>query len=528
MANSDTQPSSRSLWIPLFFVVVALLPVMILRDFSPANELRYISIADESISNGRFFAFYNHGIPYADKPPLYLWIVMAGRTLFGGNCMWFITLFSLIPALVTVLVMDRWSRSEISPLFRIDAMLLNLTCALFMGLSVFLRMDMLMTMWIVLALYSFFKIYRSEKRQAPLLHRVLFPVYIFLGIFTKGPMAILIPLVTTTVFLWENKQLREWGRYWGWITWGILLVLCGIWFSAVWAEGGKEYLDNLLFHQTLDRAVNAFHHKRRFWYYLTSIWYTFLPWTFLMIGAVVAGFLRKTRVRNDIDRFYLTAAVSTLVLLSCISSKIQVYLLPAYPFFCYLASIYMSRYPESKWVKAAIAVPVAIIAVAGALFCAIAQQDDFAFLNRPLLLAAGAILTVSAALSLWYLFKKRHTNLSIRWMAGGLLAAVFLIGLDMPELNSRAGYGILAGEAEASSRETGIDEIYAYSLTRAENLDAYLGSRSFTVVEREDTVGVDTVSRGVLMVGADGIDRFHGATKKQVGADWIVILDKTK
>ena len=49
------------------FTFICLLPAMLMRDFTPSNELRYLSIADEAIANGNIFAFYNHGLPYADK-----------------------------------------------------------------------------------------------------------------------------------------------------------------------------------------------------------------------------------------------------------------------------------------------------------------------------------------------------------------------------------------------------------------------------------------------------------------------------
>ena len=55
---------------------MALLPILFLRDFTPLNELRYLSIADEALRNHTFFTFTNHGEPYADKPPLYFWFVM--------------------------------------------------------------------------------------------------------------------------------------------------------------------------------------------------------------------------------------------------------------------------------------------------------------------------------------------------------------------------------------------------------------------------------------------------------------------
>ena len=66
-------------------VFLSLLPLLVSRDYTPDNELKYLSIAEESIRDGNIFAFYNHGEPYADKPPLYLWIVTLGKLLFGKH-----------------------------------------------------------------------------------------------------------------------------------------------------------------------------------------------------------------------------------------------------------------------------------------------------------------------------------------------------------------------------------------------------------------------------------------------------------
>ena len=288
---------------------VALLPVLLLRDFTPDNELRYLSIADEALRNNTFFTFTNHGVPYADKPPLYLWFVMLGKWLFGSHQMWFLSLFSLVPALVTVHVMDRWTGRSLNSEGHATARLMLLTCALFVGMAVTLRMDMLMCMFIVLALRSFFRLYSAQPEnartatygvasgmtgtavsaEAAAREKWLFPIYVFMAVFSKGPIGILVPLLAPTVFLIYKRRLRQFGRYWGWRTWVILIVLCAGWFGAVYAEGGNEYLDNLLFHQTLDRAVNAFHHERPFYFYAISVWYSIAPWSLAVIGLIVAA-----------------------------------------------------------------------------------------------------------------------------------------------------------------------------------------------------------------------------------------------
>ena len=40
-------------------VFLSLLPLLVSRDYTPDNELKYLSIAEESIRDGNIFAFYN-------------------------------------------------------------------------------------------------------------------------------------------------------------------------------------------------------------------------------------------------------------------------------------------------------------------------------------------------------------------------------------------------------------------------------------------------------------------------------------
>ena len=141
-------------WIGFF---IAVLPAIIFRDYTPDNELRYLSIADEALRDGHFFAFYNQGMAYADKPPLYLWIVMLGKWLFGNHYMWFLSLFSVVPALVIVNTMDKWVGNQLSMINRTTARLMLLTSGLFIGLALTLRMDMLRCMFITLSLDTFNK-----------------------------------------------------------------------------------------------------------------------------------------------------------------------------------------------------------------------------------------------------------------------------------------------------------------------------------------------------------------------------------
>ncbi len=317
------------------------------RDFTLNNELRYMSIADEALSNGDIFTFTNHGLDYADKPPLYLWIVMLGKVLFGTHSMLFIGIFSFIPALVVLYTMNKWVKSILPAGARLDGQLMLITSGYFIGSALVMRMDMLMCMFIVLSLYTFFRIYNGDDKPAL---KYLFGFYVFMAIFSKGPIGIMVPLLSTILFLIVKKDIKTIGKYWGWRTLSVLIICSGLWFTGVYIEGGNVYLNNLLFNQTVNRAVDSFHHKEPFYYYFKVIWYSLAPWSFLFIGVLIAGFI--TRVKNrlmetDLEKFFVVIAVSTFAVLSMVSAKIEIYLLPAFPFFAYIALLWLPKF-ESK------------------------------------------------------------------------------------------------------------------------------------------------------------------------------------
>lgn len=128
-----------------------------------------------------------------------------------------------------------------------------------------------------------------------------FPLLLFLALFTKGPLGIIIPLAGITLFLAMKRELRRWTEFFGFKTWAVVGGLSALWFFAVYLEGGADYLNNLLFHQTVDRAVNAFHHKRPLWYYCVAALYSLAPWTLLVISVIAASLRQKLLITSALS-----------------------------------------------------------------------------------------------------------------------------------------------------------------------------------------------------------------------------------
>lgn len=464
------------------FCAVCLLPMMAMRDFTPSNELRYLSIADEAIANGHLFAFYNHGIPYADKPPLYFWIVMLCRLLFGHHSCLALSMFSLIPAFAIVGIMDRWVMKGKSAMNRMSVAGMTLTCVMFLGTMVVLRMDMLMCLFIVLALWTFYRMYTGEgsRRQDSL----TLPLWIFLALFTKGPVGLLMPPLTIAVFLAVKRDWKGFRKYLGLKTWGIIAGLSAVWLTCVWLEGGLEYINNLLFKQTVGRAVNAFTHARPFWFYLVTILWCLAPYTLLLIGSFMASLLpvRKAGAEkvSDLEILFLCTIISTAAMLSSFSSKLPIYLVPVLPFCVYLFPTVLDRIGERGWMRWSVGIFQILLLCAGIatlLFlsgsvtipAAACLLDEYSFAREAPVVKAVILLTLANAMGTWFLIKRKSVNIPALLLSAGLFLAAFSASAVLRDLNPYIGYGSICSRVPEGT------DVATIFLHRPENIDVYTG-----------------------------------------------------
>lgn len=486
MRNNSLRPGKGNIFTrhPMMtvfaFTFVCLFPVMMLRDFTPSNELRYLSIADEALADGHIFAFYNHGLAYADKPPLYFWIVMLCRLLFGHHSCLALSMFSLIPAFVITGIMDKWVMKGKPAMDRMALAGMTLTCVMFLGTMIVLRMDMLMCMFIVLALWTFYRMYTGDGARKS--DSVMLPVWIFLALFTKGPVGLLMPPLSIAVFLTLKRDWKGFGKYLGLKTWGIIAGLAAIWIGCVWIEGGSEYINNLLVKQTVGRAVNAFTHAKPFWFYLVAIIWCLAPYCLLLIGSFVASLLpvRGKSQRSDLEVLFLCTIISTIAMLSSFSSKLPIYLIPVFPFCVYLFPIVLDRIGERGWMRWSVGIFSIIFTVIGlAALTVLFGEIDIPALNNLLheypfaletpIINGIILLTLANILGIWFLVKRKVWNIPALLLGAGLFLAVFSASAVVKDINPYIGYGSICSKVPEGT------DVATVFLHRPENIDAYIG-----------------------------------------------------
>ena len=173
-------------------------------------------------------------------------------------------------------------------------------------------------------------------------------------------------------------------------------------------------------------------------------------------------------------------------MLSCISSKIEVYLLPAFPFMVYLAMSLLPRFRGEVWLNVLFAVTSALFAAALPVVVLVSLHDGTAYLRNALVYVAAAVLSLGGLLSLWRCFHaQKGLAAGLRVLASSLTFAIFVGGCALPSINPWIGYGPLCRKALEVASEKRAEGIATWNLSRAENMDVYLG-RQVEVVRKED------------------------------------------
>ena len=131
-------------------------------------------------------------------------------------------------------------------LFALLILTTNVAC---IGVSRFASADGLLNLFIAL---SFFDIYRYwEARHKRFIYRVF--LWISLGVLTKGPIAVLVPLASGFIFFSLQKDLKLFLKaVFDPIGWIVLLLLVTPWYAAILLDQGQAFIDAVSYtHLTL-------------------------------------------------------------------------------------------------------------------------------------------------------------------------------------------------------------------------------------------------------------------------------------
>ncbi len=453
--------SPRDVTIDLLWLVGLALVMMGaglgLRDPWPADEPRFALVARDMLHSGDWLIPRVGGDLYADKPPVFFWLMAASMALTGSMRIGF-----LLPSLLAgvgsvVLVYDLLRRVRGREAAFAGALVLLLTFQ-FVWQFRQAQIDGVLCFFTTLSLYG---LLRHLFAGPSLGWFFLGWAAAGIGVITKGvgflPLLALLPFVLLASRGWPVTAPHRDPRWW--LGPVFFLGAIALWFVPmllVTSAGGEllAYRNEILFKQTVTRYADAWHHHEPFWFYLVNV----IPFLWLPLIALVPWLWpRWRRALRDRDTFVAVLLCWTLLVVlffSLSSGKRGVYVLPAIPALAMAAAPWMPeilRLPRSRVLGFVLAALLTAILGAGAIYFAFAAdaaaralRDFGATPALPLALAAAGGCVALAV------FRVRDG-----WLAyGGTLAALLVTtGLAVyPRIDDvRSGRAFMAKVEQAAA-----------------------------------------------------------------------------
>jgi 4-amino-4-deoxy-L-arabinose transferase-like glycosyltransferase len=306
------------------------------RDPWPADEPRFALIARDMLRTGDWLVPRVGGDLYPDKPPFYFWLMTLAIGATGSVRAGF-----LVPSLcagvgTVLLVYDLVRRIHGREAAFAGALLLLCTFQ-FVWQARQAQIDATLCLLTTLGLYG---LSRYLLADGTLRWWLAGWGAAGLGIITKGVG--FLPLLALLPWAWLARRAWPVRRSPPPLVWvagvGALLAAIAIWFVPMWlatsaSDALLAYRNEILFHQTVTRYAEAWHHHEPAWYYVVQVipplWLpaiALLPWAW-------PRWRSRLRDRDALTAIALSWAALVLVFFTASSGKRGVYILPALPAF---------------------------------------------------------------------------------------------------------------------------------------------------------------------------------------------------
>ncbi|ACD96977.1 phospholipid carrier-dependent glycosyltransferase [Trichlorobacter lovleyi] len=467
------------------------------------DEGRYAEIPREMLVRGDFVTPTLNYVKYFEKPPLLYWVNAGSMALFGQN-EFAARLPSALSGLFTVLLTYLAGRRLFSRRIALIGALILGSCAAFLLQSRIILTDMLLTLCLSAALFSFLLAVRSSLRHRTNLYRLFF-ICCGLAVLTKGLIGIVLP---GGIIFWYLLLSRRWHllKEIPWFSGMLLFSLVTVpWFLLV-SQANPEFPHFFFIREHFQRYTSTIHRRSQpFWFFLPILLLTMLPWSFFLPGSFTKAWQQRHNNRGT-TLFLLLWPLVIILFFSLSSSKLIPYILPTFPPLALLlahriTAHWHTRRPDYTTAQATLAALLLLLGAALAILPLLTWlppllhasgqtgRDLAAMLSGPApvltlrqTLLPGSLLVIFGLLLLWSI-RTRSTLLLI-----GLLCCFgILLDLLLPWAFTRYGAERLSSRslAKAALQQSGPDTVLAQSGPR-QGMNFYTGKRLITVGDADE------------------------------------------
>ncbi|MBT3184967.1 MAG: glycosyltransferase family 39 protein [Nitrospina sp.] len=278
--SKATEKQLVFLWLIFCFVVLSYK----LDGVPPyhSDENFYVESSRNMVESGDYLTPVYHDKKRFAKPILYYWFVSASYKIFGVN-LTSARLASAFFGCLTIGLLYLISSRLFEGRIAFYSILILPATFLHFQISRWATTDIVMSFFILLALYFFVRLYQSDFKERSDIY--LFYLAMALGFMTKGPPAIIIPAMVVLIFLVATKRtlfqlcIGQGGM--------ILLVVILPWFATMYFLHGDEFTNHIIGAEIKARLA---HGTPLSLYYFGVLFRYYLPWSLFFLVAVLHQF----------------------------------------------------------------------------------------------------------------------------------------------------------------------------------------------------------------------------------------------
>ncbi len=299
MNNVHAPLDRRTGWLALLLPLALLSIRLGGAPLFDVDEGAFSEATREMFERHDFVSTYLNGAHRFDKPILIYWLQAASVVVFGIDEFAF-----RLPSVVAAAVWCQAVAVFAAP--RIGARNALFACgvaATSLGVFVIGRAataDALLNALLVLALFDAWRVIELISRHGalglsmgkPALRRAY--LWIALGVLTKGPVAILIPVAAVFLyalaarFIVARFTMRDAVRmFFDPIGWTIFVVVAVPWYAAALAIHGRDFVDGFILRHNVERFTGTLQgHSGNGFYYLAMVPLLMWPWLAWLVSAI--------------------------------------------------------------------------------------------------------------------------------------------------------------------------------------------------------------------------------------------------
>uniref|UniRef100_Q47A51 Glycosyl transferase, family 39 n=1 Tax=Dechloromonas aromatica (strain RCB) TaxID=159087 RepID=Q47A51_DECAR len=284
-----------------FSLVLAIVIAFVLNAYSlpltDVDEGAFSEATREMMARGNLISPTLNDAPRHDKPILIYWAQAVSVSVLGVSEIGF-RLPSIIASILWLLFLYRFCLHHAD---RRTAQVAALVMALSLAVGFIAKAaisDALLNLFIALSMFGIYDFFCSSRdgKSPQQIRRLLFFVYAMLGLgfLTKGPVAVMFPLLISGIFFVSAGAWRDWLKAaFFWPGWLLFLAIVVPWHVLVYLDQGDAFFRGFYLKHNLNRYSNTFEgHGGKWYYYLVVLPFVLMPFTGWLL-AIVGQLLRK-------------------------------------------------------------------------------------------------------------------------------------------------------------------------------------------------------------------------------------------